>query len=564
MAADEEGTLAHLKAVRAELIDPAIAAHGGRIVKTTGDGLLLDFPSVVAAVRCMVEVQTAMAGRNAEVPPDRRLDFRVGVNLGDVLIEGDDIFGDGVNLAARLQEIAAPGGICLSHAAREQVGERLDTAFQGGGEQVLKNVARPVRVWRWSPAGSAPAALTATEPTSPLPDRPSVAVLPFENLSGDERALLLADALVEDMTALVARMAGFLVISSKSSLAYRNRMQDLRTIGRELGVRYLVTGGLRIANEQALVTAQLADAETGRQIWNRRFEVPRAQLAELQAEVALAVVNELEPELNRAELALIRRRGSDNLDAWACYRQAIGALTLGGWNEEAVEEALSHLARAISLDPGFGVAHALVGLISALAEVFGLRSLDERARADVRRSVEAALAADPDNSEVLGYAGCALSDLGEHRAGLDLVERALEIDPSNAQAWMVRGMCLSGLGRLEEGISDLRRGMRISPRDRRLGMWGNGLAERLLAAGHPAEAVEEARLAVRRDRTLYVACLTEAAALNRLGRSDDARAAVVEACRIRPRLSLAQVRRTHGDRIADELLPLWPSAAPAR
>ena len=167
----------------------------------------------------------------------------------------------------------------------------------------------------------------------------------------------------------------------------------MRAIGRELGVRYLVTGGLRIANEQALVTAQLADAETGRQIWNRRFEVPRAQLAELQAEVALAVVNELEPELNRAELALIRRRGSDNLDAWACYRQAIGALTLGGWNEEAVEEALSHLARAISLDPGFAVAHALVGLISALANVYGLRSLDERARADVRRSVEAALAA---------------------------------------------------------------------------------------------------------------------------------------------------------------------------
>lgn len=406
-------------------------------------------------------------------------------------------------------------------------------------------------------------------PAPAVPDLASIAVLPFDNLSLEPRLAALVDVLVEDVTALLARIAGFFVVSSRSAFVYRERAVDLRIVGRELGVRYVVTGSARIVGDQARVTVQLTEAEHGMQRWSERFDVAQSDLVDLQTDVARAVVSQLEPELNRAELAIIRRRGSDNLDAWSCYRKAVGALAVGGWTEETIADTRAHLRQAIELDSRFGLAHAYHALVSSLALLFGVLPEDEGLRAEVRAMAATALDLDPDNSEVLGYAGCAFCDLGDPRAALDLIERALEIDPSNAQARLVRGVCLTLLGRPQEGLSDLRQGMRLSPRDRRLGMWGTSLAGCLLRLGHLVEALDEARLAFRRDRKLYMATLIEALASHRLGRDDEARMALATTRRARPRMALAQMQAYLmkiylGADAAHELAALWKEAAPVK
>lgn len=440
-------------------------------------------------------------------------------------------------------------------AARRAIGD------SGSAQSMIRTLPRRGFRFVATVLGEVPA---AEDPAPAVPDLPSIAVLPFDNRSADARLALLADVLVEDVTALLARVAGFFVVSARSAGVYRDRAVDLRTVGRELGVRYIVTGSLRIAGERARVTVQLTDATSGLQCWSAPFDVARAALVDLQADVARAVVRVLEPELTRAELAGIRRRGSENLDAWACFRQAVGALTIGGWNEETVAQTRAYLQRATDLDPGFGLAHAYAGLVAALAQVFGLLPDSEALRGEIRRRAMTALELDPDNPEVLGYAGCALADLGDYRAAFDVIERALEIDPSNAQAWMVRGVCQTYTDHVVDGIADLRHGMRLSPLDRRLGMWGAMLANCLLHVGRLTEARDEARLAQRRDRSLYFAALIEALALLRGGRDGEARAAVDQARRIRPRLMLSHMQVYLGTAAVEELTALWPDEVPIK
>ena len=264
MGRDESGTLAALKALRQEVVDPAIASHGGRIVKTTGDGLLLEFPSVVNAVRCAVEVQTAMADRTAEIAEDRRIAFRVGINIGDIIVEGDDIFGDGVNVAARLQEIAAPGGICISSRVHEDVRDRLDTAFDDGGTQTLKNIARPVQVWRWQPGTAVPPKPAPAPTALPLPDKPSIAVLPFQNMSGDPEQEYFADGIVEDIITELSRFRELFVIARNQFILLQGQVAERPQVGRELGVRYVLEGSVRKAGNRIRVTGQLVDTQTGR------------------------------------------------------------------------------------------------------------------------------------------------------------------------------------------------------------------------------------------------------------------------------------------------------------
>ncbi|HKU97484.1 MAG TPA: winged helix-turn-helix domain-containing protein, partial [Vineibacter sp.] len=356
-------------------------------------------------------------------------------------------------------------------AARRAIGD------SGTAQSMIRTLPRRGFRFVATVLGEVPA---AAAPAPAVPDLPSIAVLPFDNRTADARVALLADALAEDVTALLARVAGFFVVSARSAGVYRERAIDLRVVGRELGVRYVVTGSLRMAGERARVMVQLTDAISGLQCWSAPFDVARAALVDLQADVARAVVRVLEPELTRAELAVIRRRGSESADAWACFRQAVGTLTVGGWNEETIARTRAHLRQATDRDPGFGLAHAYGGLVAALGQVFGLLPDNDALRGEIRRMAMTALELDPDNPEVLGYVGCALADLGDYRAAFDVIERALEIDPSNAQAWMVRGVCLTYTDRLADGIADLRRGMRLSPLDRRLGMWGAMLANCLL------------------------------------------------------------------------------------
>src|SRR5215475_4611907 len=262
MGRDESGTLAALKTLRQEVVDPAIASHGGRIVKTTGDGLLLEFPSVVNAVRCAVEVQTAMADRTAGIAEDRRIAFRIGINLGDIIVDGDDIFGDGVNVAARLEVLAEPGGICLSDDVLHQTRGRIDALFVEMGPQNLKNIDQPVHAWRWSPSDASVA--PATPPLLALPDKPSIAVLPFQNMSDDPEQEYFTDGMVEDIITALSRTNALFVIARNSSFTYKGRAVDVKVVGRELGVRYVLEGSLRKSGNRIRVTAQLVEAETGK------------------------------------------------------------------------------------------------------------------------------------------------------------------------------------------------------------------------------------------------------------------------------------------------------------
>ena len=291
MGRDESATLAALRALRCEVIDPLIYAYGGRIVKTTGDGLLLEFPSVVDAMRCVVKVQTAMAAKVADVPEDRRLVFRIGLHVGDIIIDGDDIFGDGVNIAARLQEIATPGGVCVSGRVYDDIGNRLDTTFEDGGTQQLKNIARPIQIWRWMPGTSMGDGIAANLQTTiiplTLPDKPSIAVLPFQNMSGDPEQEYFADGITEDITTALSRLRWFFVIARNSSFTYKGKVVDVRLIARDLGVRYVLEGSVRKRGDRLRITAQLIDALTGNHIWAQRYDRVVADIFALQDEITV-------------------------------------------------------------------------------------------------------------------------------------------------------------------------------------------------------------------------------------------------------------------------------------
>ncbi len=552
MGEDEAGTAIAVREHR-EAARPIVAGLGGRIVKTTGDGLLLEFPSVVAAVECAIAVQKLMAERNAETPEAKRIVYRIGVNLGDVLIEGDDILGDGVNIAARLEGLCEPGGVMISGAAYDHVRGRIGADFVDLGERELKNIARPVRVYSVASSARAP----MPEPPKPPTDQPSLAVLPFSCFSDEREFKYLTEAMAEDLITILARIPGFIVIARQSSFVYQERTVDSRQIGRELGVRYLVEGSLRPVGAQLRVGAQLIDAATGAQLWADRFDRQPENVLELQDQIARAIAGRIEPELVRAEIALIRRRRDASPSAWSCYREGAGMISLKGWSEETLTQATALLRQAASLDPDFALARAHLALLLSLGARHGLMADAAAAVTEARAEAERAVKIDPDPSEVLGYAGCALAELGDVQRGSEILERAIENDPSNAQAWVALGTAQYFLEkRGDVGLEKLRQGMRLSPRDHRLGFWGTYYALALARDRRLEEAYEEARVACRRDPQFYVARIVLALTATGLDRKDDAIAALREAKRLRPRLSLEEIRLLVG-RGATLLAPLW-------
>ena len=319
IGADEEGTLARLKAYRRELIDPKIAEHRGRIVKTTGDGLLVEFASVVDALRCATEVQAAMAERNAGVSADSRIEFRAGIHQGDIVVEDDDIFGDGVNIAARLEGLAEPGGVCVSARVQEDAAGKLDLAFEDIGEQQLKNIIRPVRVFRVVAKGSSPPAEIPT--ALPLPDKPSVAVLPFANLSSDPEQEFFADGIAEDVITALSRYPSLFVIARNSCFTYKGRAVDVKQVGHQLGVRYVLEGSLRKAGNRIRVTAQLVEADTGKHVWAERYDRDLADIFAVRGEISQAVTIAIAPAITQAEQQRAMRRPPGSLDAWAAYQR---------------------------------------------------------------------------------------------------------------------------------------------------------------------------------------------------------------------------------------------------
>jgi len=327
---DEEGTLDRLKAIRAELIDPMINEHRGRIVKTTGDGLLVEFGSVVDALRCATEWQRAMPHRHTGTPVDDRIEFRIGINVGDVVVEDSDIFGDGVNVAARLEALAKPGGICVSRVVRDQVRDKLDIEFDDRGEQRVKNIARAVRVFdvRFADATATPPPASPDRAMLALPDKPSIAVLPFQNMSGDPEQEYFADGMVEDSITALSRIRWLFVIARNSSFTYKGQAVDVKRVGRELGVRYVLEGSVRKAGQRVRISGQLIDTETGTHLWANRFDGSLEDVFDLQDELTMSVVGAIEPTLRKAEIERARRKRPESLDAYDFYLRALPSFML--------------------------------------------------------------------------------------------------------------------------------------------------------------------------------------------------------------------------------------------
>lgn len=389
------------------------------------------------------------------------------------------------------------------------------------------------------------------------PERPSIAVLPFDVLADDPRLGYLADGLVEDVIALLARAPGFLVISRASSFEFRRRQGGIHSIAQQLGVRYVVEGSVRPVGTGLRVTTQLVEASSSRVLWSGQLESERDTAADLQQVIARGIFSELEPELTRAEISQVQRRHPDNVDAWSHYRQAVGAMALKGWTEAALQEARDQYQQALVIDPHFALARAQFALITALGLGTCLIAADAETAEAARIAAETALTQESGDSQVLGCAGCALSELGQTQRGAQVLRQALEIDPSNAQAHVALGAALALQGELESGIERMRHGMRISPRDRRLGFWAWALAGFLLRLGRADEALSEARRSALRDPGLYLARIVEAAALRSLSRLDEARDALAVARRIRPGLTLDEVERVQGLHFARQIAALW-------
>jgi adenylate cyclase len=327
MGVDEEGTHERLKAHLREVVDPKIKEHRGRIVKNTGDGMLAEFPSVVDAVRCAAEIQREMTGRNADIPEDKRISFRIGVNLGDVIVEPEDIFGDGVNIAARLEALAEPGGICISRVVRDQIRDKLPHPFEDMGEQSVKNIARPVHVYRVRLDAEAKALPTEPCDAVPkslylLPDKPSIAVLPFANMTGDPEQEYFVDGMVEEIITALSRIRWLFVIARNSSFTYKGQAVDVKQVGRELGVRYVLERSVRKAGQRVRITGQLIDAATGTHLWADRFDGSLEDVFELQDKVASSVAGVIEPALQAAEIAGSAGRPTADLTAYDLYLRA--------------------------------------------------------------------------------------------------------------------------------------------------------------------------------------------------------------------------------------------------
>jgi adenylate cyclase len=565
MERDESRTLAMLTEHRTKRLEPALVRHDGRLVKLIGDGALVEFASVVDALNAAIEFQRAMLAANLDRGDDERISFRIGVHVGDVIIEGDDLYGDGINVASRLEGQAQPDGILISGSARDAVLNRVRAEFRDLGRLPLKNIERPVQAFQVifdrEEGESTDAARTAAGPAAQsydaASDMSSIALRPFTVLSDERDLRFLADGLGEDVTALLARVPGFFVIAKASSFEFRDPDTPTSTIARQLGVRYVLGGSVRALGTKVRLTAQLADAASGHVLWSGQFDAERSDAINLQDEIARAIIVELQPALTKAEIAVIRRQRPENVGAWGFYHQAAGALASSGWNARSYEEARGFLQRALELDPNFALARAQLSLLLALAQNTALIERSNVLREEAIAAAELAIADDSGSSEVLGYAGCAISDLGDTSRGTEILRQAAELDPSNAQAQVALGAALALRGDLEGGVTYMRHGIKLSPRDRRLAFWGWALGFYLMRAKRPAEALEEARLAARRDPRLFLPPLLEAVAHAALGETDAAKRSLISARRLRPELTLRDVGISHGRRAMNVLADFW-------
>ena len=518
MGINEEGTLAALKTHQRELIDPKIAEHRGRIVKTTGDGALVEFASAVDAVRCAVEIQCAMSERSAAIPEDRRIDFRIGINVGDIIIDEGDVYGDGVNIAARLEGIADRGGICISDDTFRQVRDKIDVGFDDAGERQLKNIERPVRVYRVQLGKTVQRVERAPASTK----RPSIAVLPFQNMSGDPEQEYFADGMVDEIITGLSRIKWLSVVSRNSSYLFKNRPATMKDVAATLGVRYVLEGGVRKSGNRVRITAQLIDAETDAHLWAEQYDRLLEDVFALQDEITMCVVGAIEPSVRKAEIDRIKRQRPDSFTAYDLLLQS-QQFVFAGMPAEAAK-AITLLEQALKLEPNYSAAHAYLSwCLHARFGRGGLREEDRLAAVDHAR---AAVALGNDDATALAIAALVLAyDGHDVSTALKVFDRALELSNCNVFALCFNAAILAWIGRSELAIERAQRALRLGPFDSLIWRAHHALSIAYFDSHRYGDAADSARSVIAANSAYSLPRAILAAALLRLGRLDEARAA---------------------------------------
>ena len=524
--ADEAHTLASIRTLRSQVVDPLIADHRGRVAKLMGDGAIVEFGSVVEAVACAVAMQEGTAAHQREVPPESRIVFRIGINVGDVVVEDGDLLGDGVNIAARLEALAEPGSICISDAAQKQLAGKTDLAFEDTGERTLKNIAQPVRVWRWSKEPT-PAAAGAPPP---LPDRPSIAVLPFDNLSGQPEETYFSDGITEDIVTGLAHFRSLFVIARNSSFAFRGKSVEMAEIGRRLGVSYLLEGSVRRAGARVRVTAQLIEAATGAHLWAERYDRSLDDIFTVQDEVAQTIVSTLVGRIEDARLQLSLRKPTTSLVAYDCFLRGMAHFNT------ANQQALEMFEKAVALDPRYAVAHSYRAFVKVAQN--GHAAAPTEVLDAAFTEAKHALELDPLESRCHRI----LSTICLYRREYDMAEqylrRAFDLNPNDADGLIMKGRLLAFRGRPEEALVCLEAAGRLNPLHFRWYDVHFGVAlYSLRRFAEAAQAFKQMHLPSSWSSARLAACYAQ------LERTEAAQAAVAEVLRLQPDFSTAEYMR---------------------
>ncbi|WP_027524952.1 adenylate/guanylate cyclase domain-containing protein [Bradyrhizobium sp. Ec3.3] len=527
----EEATYAEFERLKRELIEPSLSRHEGRLIKTTGDGALAEFASPLAAVGCAVEIQDGLASGS------HGFKLRIGINLGDVIVgTGGDLFGDGINIAVRLEGVADPGGILISEKVYSEVEGKLDVGFEDRGEQQLKNITKPVRVYAVR-AGEHSSLIERTSAAPPLPDKPSIAVLPFENMSDDPEHEYFADGMVEEITTALSRFKTLFVIARNSSFTFKGRTVDIKEVGRRLGVRYVLEGSVRKASGKVRITGQLIDAITGAHIWADRFERDLTDVFALQDEVTTAVVSAIQPKLLQAEIAMATRRRPDNLTAYDLYLRAMHQYY--PITREGFAEALRLAHRALELDPRFGPVAALAGVCHSFNVLQGFAIDPQSERKEAVRLLRLALSVDDGDPETLAWA-CRISAymVGDCESGIELADRAVALNPNSFDAWHSRGWVYKVAGLPDEAIRSFERAIRMSPVDPlHLSYLGMGIC--LIELRRFDEAIVAGKKAQRQNPSFEAVYRCLASAFAHLGRDAEAREAAARLREVDPGFTIS-------------------------
>jgi adenylate cyclase len=542
ISVDEAGTLARLKSIRKELVDPKITEYRGRVVKTTGDGILTEFKSVVDAVLCAVDVQKAMARRNAELRPEQRIEFRVGINLGEIVVDGRDILGDGVNVAARLETMSEPGAICISSRVHEEIVGKVSLMFHDLGDQALKNIPRPVHVFRigLDDSGAQPAPPDSSRARLALPDKPSIAVLPFANMSGDGEQEYFADGITEDIITALSRIHWLFVIARNSTFVYKGRAVDVKQVARDLGVRYVLEGSVRKIGNRVRITAQLVDTTSGAHHWAERYDRDLTDIFALQDEITRRVAAAIEPRLLAAEGIRAQKRSPEQLDAWDLVMHARSSL----WRltKQDTDAAIAMLRRAVETYPEYGPAYSMLAFALLLTGYIGWNfrepRLDEAAEL-AHRATELD-DGDPWAHWAMGYYLFMNRQIDEAAAAF---QRVLDLNPNFAAAHGFFGWALVFDGRCDEAIPELDLAIRMDPNDPQNAFFNTGLSGAHYLCGRFVEAIGFGRKVVQQRPGFAAGHRILCASLAQAGHLGEAKAVLARLKQLQPGLSIAWIEQ---------------------